>query len=1222
MTVTGKIDLLEHKLSARIRQQEAVAYLGQLALLDIELPDLMIEIVNLVARTLNVEFCKILELQPDGNSLLLKAGVGWKEGAVGRARIPTQGDSQAGYTLASRQPVIVEDLAQETRFQGPDLLLEHNVVSGMSTVIGSSEQPYGVLGAHTSHKQIFSQEDINFLQSVANILGAVIKRNQAEVSLKALNADLEKRVFERTAYVSLLHDVTMAANEALSLSDALQFSLARVARQLDWPVGHVFLVERDPDISLIPSTIWYFADPQRYVDFQHATSQVELSPGTGLPGKVYLSHQAQWGRNLTEDSPQRAERAAAAGMLACCGIPVLSGDEVVAVLEFFSEQDVPPDEHLLNVLTQLGTQLGRVVERIRSAEKIRRSENLLAQAQSLAHMGSWEWDIRADRVTWSDEMYRIYGLEPGNFANSYQGFLDHIHPDDRERIDHMVEQAFSRCEPFEYNHRIILPTGDVRYIYAQGTVLTDETGRPIKMIGTGQDITERQLMQVALQDKQEMFENLFEFDPNGLLLVDSKGKILRLNRQIEMLFGYKRGELVGKSVDALIIGNLVEWPLRSAADIQKLSQSSPQGPGLNVVGKRKDDSQFLADVTLNVIQRGDQTHLIYTIRDITEWRRAEEQLAAREKMLSMVVTSAPLIIWSANQERIITLMDGKELAPLGIDPRRLVGASLDEFIKENDKAQEYIRRAFTGEDVVTQVETPQGSTFEMRYAPLFNHREEVVGVTGIALDISQRVETEKALRASEEKYRLVIESVKNYAIFTLDPDGLVTSWNVGGETIMGYRGEEVIGRHFSLFYNPDAVEQGVPEKALEKAIAEGRYQFEGWHTRKDGEQIWVNIFITPMYTPAGELRGFSKVVRDMTERKRIEEELRESEMRFRTIFMGAGIGISLVDLDDKFAIHNPALQQMLGYSASELRRLDLLDITHPSDVAASQKLFRELLSGEREIIMRENRFICKGGDVVWANLTVSLVRDVDGKPRFTISMVENISARKQMQAELEEVKIRLIESREEERLHLAQDLHDEPLQELYGVVYQLKDLEEDVNTTNGKKTIENIDTMLIQVIETLRAICGDLRPPSLSPFGLEGAIRDHAERFSELHPEIQVKLDLMHDQQILPDGLRLGLFRIYQQAMANIIRHAHASQVKVRFRWDSEQVFLDIEDNGVGFVVPDHWVNLARQGHLGLVGAAERIELIQGQLEIVSAPGAGTLIRIIAPRNPSQRAQN
>ena len=203
-------------------------------------------------------------------------------------------------------------------------------------------------------------------------------------------------------------------------------------------------------------------------------------------------------------------------------------------------------------------------------------------------------------------MYRIYGLEPDKFAESYIGFLDRVHPDDRERIHQMVQQAYDRCEPFEYYHRIVLPMGDVKYIYAQGTVLTDECGKPIKMIGTGQDITERQLMEFALQDKQEMFENLFEFAPNGLFLVDSQGKILRLNRQAEVLFGYERQEMIGKPIDDLITGRLVDWPLTPAADAEQISHLYLMEHGLDVVGIRKDDSQFPTDVTLNVIRRGSE----------------------------------------------------------------------------------------------------------------------------------------------------------------------------------------------------------------------------------------------------------------------------------------------------------------------------------------------------------------------------------------------------------------------------------------------------------------------------------------------------------------------------------------------------------------------------------------------------------------------------------------
>ncbi|MGE5462458.1 MAG: sensor histidine kinase, partial [Syntrophothermus sp.] len=151
------------------------------------------------------------------------------------------------------------------------------------------------------------------------------------------------------------------------------------------------------------------------------------------------------------------------------------------------------------------------------------------------------------------------------------------------------------------------------------------------------------------------------------------------------------------------------------------------------------------------------------------------------------------------------------------------------------------------------------------------------------------------------------------------------------------------------------------------------------------------------------------------------------------------------------------------------------------------------------------------------------------------------------------------------------------------------------------------------VVNSLRTICRELRPPSLSPFGLEVAIRDHVEKFRDQNMHINVNLDLMPDKQILSDSLRLTLFRIYQQAIQNVARHAQASEIHIRFRWDDKTVVLDVEDNGRGFEVPKHWMELVREEHFGLLGIAERVESIRGKLEIVSAPGAGTLVRAIIP---------
>ncbi len=174
----------EEMLKMRANQQAVVAALGQLALAGVDLLDLMNESVRLVARTLKVEYCKVLELLPDRSELLLKAGVGWQQGLIGRATVGTEMDSQAGYTLFASEPVIVEDLRTETRFSGPQLLHNHGVVSGMSVIIHGRDHPFGVLGAHTTCQRKFTEDDIHFLQSTSNVLAQAIERKRVEETLR------------------------------------------------------------------------------------------------------------------------------------------------------------------------------------------------------------------------------------------------------------------------------------------------------------------------------------------------------------------------------------------------------------------------------------------------------------------------------------------------------------------------------------------------------------------------------------------------------------------------------------------------------------------------------------------------------------------------------------------------------------------------------------------------------------------------------------------------------------------------------------------------------------------------------------------------------------------------------------------------------------------------------------------------------------------------------
>jgi PAS domain S-box-containing protein len=162
-------------------------------------------------------------------------------------------------------------------------------------------------------------------------------------------------------------------------------------------------------------------------------------------------------------------------------------------------------------------------------------------------------------------------------------------------------------------------------------------------------------------------------------------------------------------------------------------------------------------------------------------------------------------------------------------------------------------------------------------APLFDPGGKQTGVVLIFRDVTTRREVERALRASEERFRLLVEGVKDYAIFMLDPNGIVASWNLGAERIKGWRADEIIGQSFSRFYPKDAIEARWPQKELELATADGRFEDEGWRLRKDGSRFWANVVITAIHTESGKLVGFAKVTRDLTERRQLERARAQAE---------------------------------------------------------------------------------------------------------------------------------------------------------------------------------------------------------------------------------------------------------------------------------------------------------------------------------------------------------
>ena len=381
------------------------------------------------------------------------------------------------------------------------------------------------------------------------------------------------------------------------------------------------------------------------------------------------------------------------------------------------------------------------------------------------------------------------------------------------------------------------------------------------------------------------------------------------------------------------------------------------------------------------------------------------------------------------------------------------------------------------------------------------------------------------------------------------------------------------------------------------------------------DQSMFDTRFAPVTNQNGEITGVVGVAVDVTETRRMVKALQESEARFRMIFEDAALGIDLIDLQGNIVETNPALQEMLGYSADELRNMNFSEVTHPEDIAESLALFQELVDGERDKYQLEKRYLHKNGSVIWTRVGVSLLRDEFQGQRYAIAMIENFTTQKQIQDELDEVERRLIDSRESERLQLAQELHDGPVQDLLAISYQFNGLRESIQDENYMLDFNQSYSMLQQVMRTLRGICGELRPPTLTPFGLEKAIRSHIVQIKEAQPKISVELDLMSDGKSLPERVRLALFRIYQQAAINVIRHANASKIYIYFNFDDEVIRLTIQDDGVGFEVPERPVELVRHGHFGLVGSAERAQAIGGKLWVESEIGQGTTLKVVVPRH-------
>jgi PAS domain S-box-containing protein len=514
------------------------------------------------------------------------------------------------------------------------------------------------------------------------------------------------------------------------------------------------------------------------------------------------------------------------------------------------------------------------------------------------------------------------------------------------------------------------------------------------------------------------------------------------------------------------------------------------------------------------------------------------------------------------------------------------------------------------------------------------------------------------LGQSEERFRLLVEGVKDYAIFMLDPQGHVLTWNAGAERFKGYAAAEIIGQHFSRFYPPDALKAGLPAHELEVAQAVGSFEDEGWRVRKDGTLFWANVVITALRDRTGALVGFAKVTRDLTQRRNHEESLRQSEERFRLLVEGVSdYAIFMLDVNGFVASWNAGAQRIKGYAANEIIGRHFSTF-YPADARQSGWTEHELqVAAETGRFVDEGWRIRKDGTSFWASVTITALRDSDGRLLGFAKLTRDLTGQKRAEAlELAgQEREQILEAERSARMEAqrATRIKDEflatlshelrtPLSSILGWTQILKHKADAMKPADLKRGIEVIDRnaraqvgLIDDLLDLNRIMAGKVRL-ELKQVSLLDIVRSVIESAEPSAKAKDIRLEERLDPGTPPLSADSGrLQQVVWNLLSNAIKFTpRGGRIDVGLERGGTSAVLSVSDTGIGIAesfLPRVFDRFAQSDAsttrrfgglgLGLAISKQLVELHGGTIRASSAgEGHGATFFVELPVGP-ERAQ-
>lgn len=574
------------------------------------------------------------------------------------------------------------------------------------------------------------------------------------------------------------------------------------------------------------------------------------------------------------------------------------------------------------------------------------NRNSLIEAQSIAKLGNWQWDVSSNTVRWSDEMYNIYGIKKSEFDNSYEGFLSRLHPDDRESIKNKISEAFNDKQSFEFNERIVTPEGRIKVLRSSGGVRLDPDGNVAKLVGTCLDITEIYEAEQKIRENEErlslIMENIKDY---AVIMLDENGNIKSWNKAAEYIKGYTKEEILGRHISMFYTDEDIEKkaPDYNLAMAAKLGRFENQG-----WRKRKDGTQFWADIIFSSLYDGNKLKgFVKVTRDITERRKAEQDLIESEKRLKEAQEIAKLGSWEWDAVNDKVKWSAEMYNIFEIDPETVITQQiyLDLLDDESRKIREdAIRKAIENDtpfDYYLHIKSTSGMTKIIHSQGEIEKDENgsIRRMVGTFMDVTEMKEAEEKVKQSEKQLKeaqsiaklgswqadfktgKILWSDEMYRIHELDPENA----NLEYDNIRRY------------IYHKDLPEMDALIKRLESTPGDAEMDYR--IVTPSGRLKYLSLDLRIEFDNRKRPLRLYGSVQDITEIKLVEEELRKTNAK-------------LIEAQ-KELIHNEKLAALGRFSsgiAHEIRN-PLANISALAQLLAKSKIEDEKMKKHLKYIL-------------------------------------------------------------------------------------------------------------------------------------------------------------------------------------------------------------------------------------------------------------------------------